>query len=479
MSINFLIFLKFLNFLKNFVINFIKSGLNNFNILTLPLNFLLNFLPILTWLTIFKNANLIPNEIRPDIHVSLAKNLDDFIFNVRNLSSWISFILIILLSFVVYLFAYDLKNYRLINKKIPINIEEFNNVTNNNNFSPINLNINDDIECQGLNIVSPDGSNIMNDDQLNESLELNDTINNNKYSNSGDLSSSSSSSSSSTSSSSSSSSASSSSSSSSPSKGQGATVPKIYLPVNCVYSSPVLLLSTSWIFLNLTHALIQPITTTRDLMAWFSYVLLHFLNPVLTAVYLYVFQTQGALKYYSFALGLQNIMGVFTHLLFPNAPPWFIHLYGENATANYDMPGYAAGLTRVDVALGTHLNSNGFHKSPIVFGALPSLHSAMAVLSFFFICYYTRWYIPKILMFSFVVFQWWVTMYLDHHWRLDLFVGLIYSLISFTIFKSFLVKIEKKSVKNRLIGNFNNYSTFGMRVFRFNFKISKFFDPYS
>ncbi|GME89443.1 unnamed protein product [[Candida] boidinii] len=461
MSINFINFLKFI---KDFVINFIKSGLNNFNLLTLPLNFLINFLPILIWLLIFKNANLIPNEIRPDVHVLLAKNLDDFIFNIKNLSSWISFILIILLSFIIYLSFYDLKNFKLINNRIPININEFNNITNNNDTSVRFNNDDNDIEFQGLNIISSNGSNIMNDDQINESLELNDTTNsnNNKYSNSRDLSSSSSSSSSSTS-----------------SIGQDTTIPKIYLPVNCIYSSPVLLLSISWIFLNFTHALIQPITTTRDLMSWFSYVLLHFLNPILTAVYLYVFQTQGALKYYSFALGLQNIMGVLTHLTFPNAPPWFIHLYGENATANYDMPGYAAGLTRVDVALGTHLNSNGFHKSPIVFGALPSLHSAMAVLSFFFICYYTRWYIPKILMFSFVIFQWWVTMYLDHHWRLDLFIGLIYSLISFTIFKSFLIKIEKISIKNRLTGNFNNYSTFGMRVFKFNFKISNFFDPYS
>lgn len=320
MSINFINFLKFI---KDFVINFIKSGLNNFNLLTLPLNFLINFLPILIWLLIFKNANLIPNEIRPDIHVLLAKNLDDFIFNIKNLSSWISFILIILLSFIIYLSFYDLKNFKLINNRIPININEFNNITNNNDTSVRFNNDDNDIEFQGLNIISSNGSNIMNDDQINESLELNDTTNsnNNKYSNSRDLSSSSSSSSSSTS-----------------SIGQDTTIPKIYLPVNCIYSSPVLLLSISWIFLNFTHALIQPITTTRDLMSWFSYVLLHFLNPILTAVYLYVFQTQGALKYYSFALGLQNIMGVLTHLTFPNAPPWFIHLYGENATANYDMP---------------------------------------------------------------------------------------------------------------------------------------------
>ena len=185
------------------------------------------------------------------------------------------------------------------------------------------------------------------------------------------------------------------------------------------------------------------------------------------------------LKSYGWALGCQNICGVLTHLLFPCAPPWFIHLYGEDAYADYEMPGYAAGLTRVDVALGTHLNSKGFHASPIVFGAVPSLHSAMAVLTFLFVSYYARWTVVKILSFLFVVLQWWATIYLDHHWRLDLFVGMCYALIWFSImYKLRLRKVNESYLKLRLQYNFARGSTMGMRVFR-NTKLQSFFDPLS
>jgi len=116
-------------------------------------------------------------------------------------------------------------------------------------------------------------------------------------------------------------------------------------------------------------------------------VLVHLLEPIFVAIYLYVFKAPGTLKCFSLALGLQNISGVLTHLLVPMAPPWFIHLYGlyDTTELNYDTPGYAAGLTRVNFSAGTHLASAGFHKSPIVFGAVPSLHSAMAFQSFLFV----------------------------------------------------------------------------------------------
>jgi hypothetical protein len=54
-------------------------------------------------------------------------------------------------------------------------------------------------------------------------------------------------------------------------------------------------------------------------------------------------------------LGLQNISGLITHLVFPNAAPWFYDVYGEDAAQpNYeDYPGNPAGLVRVDRILGS------------------------------------------------------------------------------------------------------------------------------
>ncbi|ODV77559.1 PAP2-domain-containing protein [Suhomyces tanzawaensis NRRL Y-17324] len=254
-----------------------------------------------------------------------------------------------------------------------------------------------------------------------------------------------------------------------------------YMPYNCWYLAPVALSGASWFLLNFDYWLHKPLATHRDLLAWFSYVLGHFFAPLFTAIWLYVFHAPGALKLFSFALGMQNIAGVITHLLFPNAPPWFIHLKGMDATADYDTPGYAAGLTRVDMAMGTHMHSNGFHASPIVFGALPSLHSAMAVMVFFFLSYYSRWTALKVVGLCFVVLQWWATIYLDHHWRLDLIAGMFYSITSFTIlwcWKGGFQRVDHDFVVARLSYNFAKGSTMGMRVFR-GTSWQKFFDPLS
>ncbi|KAI3405806.2 IPT1 [Candida oxycetoniae] len=252
------------------------------------------------------------------------------------------------------------------------------------------------------------------------------------------------------------------------------------LPFNSWYLAPSILLVSSWFILNFVYYLKDPICTWKDLLAWTSYVLGHITVPIVTAVWLYVFHAPGVVKSYGFALGFQNICGVCTHLLFPCAPPWFIHMYGEDAPADYEMLGYAAGLIRVDVALGTHLNSKGFHLSPIVFGAVPSLHSAMAVMTFFFVAYYSRWVFVKVLSLSFVVVQWWATIYLDHHWRLDLFVGMGYATFWFTVIYCWrLKKCNEKFIQSRLNYEFlAGGSTMGMRVFR-NTNFQWFFDPLS
>lgn len=251
--------------------------------------------------------------------------------------------------------------------------------------------------------------------------------------------------------------------------------------MNCWHLAPLILCASSWFMLNLVYEFKEPINPLKDILAWASYVLGHFFVPLFTAIWLYVFHAPGALKLFSFGLGMQNIAGVLTHLVFPNAPPWFISLKGENAEANYDLPGYAAGLTRVDLHMGTHLHSEGFHASPIVFGAIPSLHSAMAVMVFFFVSHFSRWVILKIAALSFVMLQWWATIYLDHHWRLDLLIGMFYSIISFTILKLWskgLSMIDEDFIKARRRFDFKNSSTMGMRVFK-DTKLQGFFDPLS
>ena len=519
-------------FIYQFIYRIYWSGLNQRNIFQLIFNFLINFSPIFIWLLIFKNAGLIPHKLRPKIHVKLAYHLDHYIFETL-IGGIINIFGLASLSWLLYRFIYKLKphnnnsnrnhyqneinleNYPPNNAndiyslyKIPQNYEMNIAIDNDNNISSNSSNNSSDIELESfpkellkpnynqlppinfqdqdldpnsnsnsnLQLDTNNNNNTINEvnpmnnrfapmvfipqltlieiDQMTQSINnkilnhihqsKNININNNNNNNNNNK------------------------------------LNLNYSPINSWDFCPSLLLSISWFLLNFVYYLHEPIKLWKDYLAWTSYVLCHITIPIITSIWLYIFHAPGSIKSYSFALGFQNICGVLTHLIFPNAPPWFIHMNGENAMANYDIPGYAAGLIRVDIALGTHLTSNGFHASPIVFGALPSLHSAMAVMTFFFIGYYSRWVIIKFLAFIYVIIQWWATIYLDHHWRLDLLIGLIYSIIWFTLIYKFFIKYQqKKFIMARLNYQFNNDgSTMGMRVFK-NTKIQWFFDPFS
>lgn len=434
-------------FLYHLLARIFWLGLNERNIVTLPLNFFINFLPMFSWLLIFKNAGLIPKEIRPKIHVKLAYHLDTFMFSVTK--SPVGSLLSILLTVSV-AWLFNLKWYQLA-KSAYSKLAESASTSASGSTEDFELaSFDNELPKDFIAHAAPGD---FQDHERIGPLEFlpamsqfdvaeNASSINNKIS-------------------------------------DHIARTHSYRPYNCYFWAPPALLAALWFLLNFDHWLLRPITVPKDMVSWFSYVIGHFCVPLFTAIWLYVFHAPGALRLFSFALGAQNIAGVVTHLLFPNAPPWFIMLNGENGEATYDTPGYAAGLIRAPFGTGTHVVTQGFHKLPIVFGALPSLHSAMAVMCFFFVCYYSRWVVAKFLLFLFVVLQWWATIYLDHHWRLDLIAGLAYALVLFTlVMKLRMGRVDEDFVSARLRYDFHRGSTMGMRVFR-NTKLQNFFDPLS
>ncbi|EJS44278.1 ipt1p [Saccharomyces arboricola H-6] len=514
--------------LATFVKNMYNAGLNQRNLISMPFNFMLNFAPVFIWLSIFKHAGMIPISIRPDIHSKFAFFADQFLFgdywrelsvqcpdNASKLVFW-SFVTssAFLLAFLVGL-PFAIWYYIYYVKRVKYNpLEWFANIFH-----------------------SP-----RNDKQR--------------------------------------------------------PIHKRFRTIFIPFALPLF----TFVILNIDHLFAYQsdanFTKTKDLLAWFSYVILHITAPILTAVYLYIFQPPGTLKCFGFALGLQNIAGVFTHLLVPMASPWFTHLYGINDTehVNYTQEGFAAGLVRVDSHLGTHLNTKGFHMSPIVFGAVPSLHSAIAFQCVLFLIsrstslkhrfsnrrnltmhnddfstlklneddseddtdnhaalmvgpndlemeplgnvesvdilderspspspsfsvssnerntsntnsnsgkkplqfvhlynedteFTNKWIfkiineglVPKFWAILYITLQWWATMYLDHHYRFDLFVGVLYAMTSFIIINWFVLqpKVLKHWIHLRIgdkADTRNEARTFGMRVFC-GTKMEWFFDP--
>ncbi|GAV51188.1 hypothetical protein ZYGR_0AD03710 [Zygosaccharomyces rouxii] len=483
-----------------------RGGLNQRNLLTLPLNFFTNFSIIFIWLMIFKNAGLIPIDIRPKIHSKAAFYLDNYMFGdfwgemyaqfgKTSYFPWTIFTSVVFTSIFLLLIPLAIWYYIYYVKKLDYNLMEWN------------------------------------DHIFHFSNKSN---------------------------------------------------PKRVRTL-CI---PFLLPFFALVFLNIMHIFAKQteenFANWKDFVSWVSYVILHLTAPILTAVYLYVFHPPGVVKCFALSLGIQNLMGVTTHLLLPMAPPWFIHMYGITDTehVNYTQEGYAAGLVRVDKQLGTHLNTSGFHMSPIVFGAVPSLHSAMAFQCFLFLItrsatykgrmrngispsrkeaapifisesseeteigsspelplglagddelelrilgpegstnssceeleatadrcdapgtlalYYvhdaefcTRWYfgifnraiLPRLLGISFLLWQWWSTMYLDHHYRFDLFVGVLYALFVHILINHYVLQPKVLqpwlAVRLQQIPDTRNEGrTMGMRVFE-DTKLEWFFDP--
>lgn len=428
------------------------SGLNGRTVLTLPLNFFLNFLPIYVWLLIFKNAGLIPKTIRPPIHVALAYRVDMWMFSASRS------IVGCLLTVTVSVGGAWLLYVRHLHRGGPYHkLAAHTPSLLLLSYDDLELLAFDDLEhhakTASIYTVTLQAPGDFQDDPRIGALEFFAPRSSRWVA-----------------------------------ETASATNTKIaahvrashgHRPYNCWAWAPAALLAASWFILNVDHWLATPLSTARDAVSWFSYVLGHFCVPLFTGIWLYVFHAPGALRLFSFALGAQNIAGVLTHLVFPNAPPWFIHMKGEMAHADYDTPGYAAGLTRAPFGTGAHMVTKGFHASPIVFGALPSLHSAMAVMCFFFVCYYSLWTAAKLALFLFVVLQWWATIYLDHHWRLDLFAGMLYSIALFVVFYTWgMPGVDERFINARLRFDFENGSTMGMRVFR-NTVLQPFFDPLS
>lgn len=427
-------------------------GLNERSIFGMALNFLVNFSPVFIWLLIFKNAGLIPKDIRPTIHVSLAHHMDTAMFEVWDspITSLLSLGILTFSAWILYTKIYKesvdgkdtrpaafllsssqfSEDFEMVDYDNPEpSLHPFPPMKTLHAFPPMNFQDHSNIGTLPFLPRLTQQETVDNAAVVNKRLKGN-TLRHKKGRH-----------------------------------------------LNCWPLAPPALLAASWLLLNFDQLLAEPITEFRDSVSWFSYVIGHFCVPLFTAIWLYVFHAPGALKCFGLALGAQNIAGVLTHLVFPTAPPWFIHKYGDDAEANYDTLGYAAGLTRAKFSTGTHIVTEGFHKSPIVFGAVPSLHSAMAVLCFFFVCYYSRWTSAKLALLAFVFCQWWATIYLDHHWRIDLFVGLLYSIASYTVFSKWMIpRVDHAFAEARLNHDFSKGSTMGMRVFR-NTKLQNFFDP--
>lgn len=172
--------------------------------------------------------------------------------------------------------------------------------------------------------------------------------------------------------------------------------------------------------------------------------------PISFAAYLFTKNRKAALEFCLTFL-LTNFVGFIGYYGYPAAPPWYVHYHGLEFNAT--TPGNVAGLAGFDQFLGVSIFHGLYAKSSNVFAAMPSLHAAYVVVSVFYAFkknVATGW---KIFLVVVMFGTWFAAIYTNHHYILDVLVGILCALIGITLFQQVLLR--SKGFNRFLDGYYN------------------------
>ncbi|NNE26119.1 MAG: inositol phosphorylceramide synthase [Saprospiraceae bacterium] len=130
---------------------------------------------------------------------------------------------------------------------------------------------------------------------------------------------------------------------------------------------------------------------------------------------------------------MANILGFIGYIVYPAAPPWYYFEYGNQLIV--DLQSNAAGLTRFDDLIGYPLYSNMYAQGTNTFGAMPSMHAAFPlILTFYASKTKNKWLIGLFGISLFAI--WFAAIYSNHHYIIDVVVGIICAIIGIIITES-------------------------------------------
>jgi len=139
---------------------------------------------------------------------------------------------------------------------------------------------------------------------------------------------------------------------------------------------------------------------------------------------------------------VMNLAGFATYYLYPAAPPWYVADYGLGP-AQMSAQASAAGAVRWDAITHLHYFAGFYGRSADVFGAIPSLHVSYPLLTFFYGRELRkRWLdVASFALFLTVSFA---AVYLNHHYMLDVLLGVLYTLIAYGL-ESVLFRLRARA----------------------------------
>lgn len=167
------------------------------------------------------------------------------------------------------------------------------------------------------------------------------------------------------------------------------------------------------------------------------------------AVFLYV-KDYARMRLFGWGFLVVNLAGFTTYHLYPAAPPWYFHRYG----CTIDLAAHAfegANLARVDALLGIHYFRDFYARASDVFGAVPSLHCSYPTLILLFGWRVLRW--PgRAGAIAFFVTMCSGAVYLDHHWIIDVVLGVAYTIASYALVMAVARRRAAREDEPRTVG---------------------------
>ncbi|KAI5122421.1 hypothetical protein M0805_002971 [Coniferiporia weirii] len=182
---------------------------------------------------------------------------------------------------------------------------------------------------------------------------------------------------------------------------------------------------------NISDILTRFTHPVLDILAWLPYGVLHYTLPFVVSAFIWLFRPKEALHFWGRAFGYLNLIAVLTQLIIPCAAPWYELIYGLTP-ATYAVHGSAGGLARIDALFGSQAYQNTFASSPLVFGAFPSLHAGWATIEALFWSHFFP--STRTFAWAYAGVLYWATMYLTHHYLVDVVGGACLATACFYLF---------------------------------------------
>ena len=161
-----------------------------------------------------------------------------------------------------------------------------------------------------------------------------------------------------------------------------------------------------------------------DLICGLAYTPMLFIGEsVLLSIYFIAKGKVRRAERFTWIFVIANFIGFACYYIYPAAPPWYVSDHGF--AIDLSVHASPAGAIRFDQLIGIPLMQGFYGKSADVFGAIPSLHVVYPFLAVIYGWYLRRFRLIAAAYFLLVCFA---AVYLNHHYLLDIFLGLAIAL---------------------------------------------------